>query len=116
VGITPLLLDRISNHPYIYQPDMPREIDEQLWLGYIEEAGINLSSEFLLRKVNRFNDAVRELARKHNMELIALEREMPKDLRHFYDDVHFAPEGSRKAAEVIASYLLENKDNRLTHF
>jgi len=103
----------LMTEPFIYQPNMPRKIDEQLWMGYIEEANINLSSQFLLREMNRFNDAVRELARTHNVELIDLEREIPKDLRHFYDDVHFTPEGSRKAAEVISSYLLANKDKMI---
>lgn len=97
----------LMTEPFIYQKNMSPEVNEKLWMGYLEESGINLSNGFLLREMNRFNNAVRELARKHNVELIDLEREIPKDLDHFYDDVHFTPKGSRKAAEVIASSLLE---------
>lgn len=94
--------------PFVYQKDLSQEIDEKLWSGWLGAASslrVNLSNEFLLRESNRFNDAMRELSRKHNVELIDLEREIPKDLDHFFDDVHFTPQGAQRASEVITSYL-----------
>lgn len=91
--------------PFLYQENMPPEMDEKLWMGYLGKSGVNLSNEFLVREMNRFNDAVRALAGRPGVELIDLEKTMPKDLVHFYDDLHFTPEGSRKAASVIAQYL-----------
>ena len=96
--------------PSIYQKNLPREVDEKLWMGFMPEAGLNLSNEFLLKEINRFNDAVRELSKKYGVELLDLERRIPKDLVHFYDDVHLSPEGAKKAAQVISDYLLQQPE------
>ena len=99
--------------PFVYQKNLPPEIDEKLWIGWlgaIRSLKINLSPDFLLREMNRFNDAVRALSRKHQIELIDLEREIPKDLDHFYDDVHFSPEGAKRAARVVTEYLILNQE------
>ncbi len=101
--------------PFIYQKNLSSEIDEKLWMGYIDEADVNLSNEFLLREMNRFNDTTRKLSQKHGIELIDLEREMPKDLKHFYDDVHLTPLGAKRAADVIASYLVSQAE-KLTNY
>lgn len=98
----------LMTEPFVYQHPMPPEIEDKLWMGWMglnTEAPVNLSNDFLLHEMNRFNDAVRELAQKYGVELVDLERDIPKDLEHFYDDVHFTPAGARKAAEVISSYL-----------
>lgn len=97
--------------PSVYQPNLPPEIDEKLWMGW-RGAGshltVNLSPEFLFREMNRFNQTTRELSLKYGVELIDLEKSIPKDLDHFYDDVHLTPAGAQKAAEVITAYLSQN--------
>jgi len=100
----------LMTEPFIYQENMPKETEDKLWMGYMPEAGINLSNEFLLKEMKRFNNAVRNLSKKHGVELIDLEREIPKDLVHFYDDVHFSPDGAKKAAQVISEYLIQNQE------
>ena len=99
----------LMTEPSIYQENLPSEINEKLWMGWLGAAShlkINLSPEFLLREMNRFNDAVRKLSRDDGVELIDLDKEIPKSLDYFYDDVHFTPKGAEKASEVISSYLL----------
>ncbi len=91
----------------IYQKNISPEIENQLWMGYLPEGGVNLSTEFLFQEMNRFNDAVRKLARDYDVELIDLEKEIPKTLIYFYDDVHLTPEGAERASEVISTYLRE---------
>lgn len=103
----------LMTEPSVYQENLPPEMDEKLWMGWlgaIRSYQINLSNEFLTREMRRFNDAVRELARTHGIELIDLEREIPKDLQHFYDDVHLTPFGAEKAARAITSYLLAHPE------
>jgi len=98
----------LMTEPFVYQENLPPEIDEKLWSGWLGAAShytVNLSPEFLLRESHRFNEALRELSRKHAVELIDLEREIPKDLDHFADDVHLTPQGAARAARVIARYL-----------
>ena len=89
---------------------MPPEMEEKLWMGLMRKPEVNLSTEFLLREMIRFNDAVRKLSTQYDVELIDLEKEVPKDLDHFYDDVHFTPEGSKRVAEVITTYLLQHRE------
>lgn len=101
----------LMTEPSIYQENLPPEIDEKLWMGWLDLEGnqtLNLSNEFLFREMGGFNEAVRELARKHGIELIDLEKEIPKDLKYFYDDCHLTPLGAQRTAEVIASYLIEH--------
>lgn len=105
----------LMTEPSVYQENLPREIDEKLWMGWLgatRSLRINLSPEFLFREMDRFNNAVRELSRKDAVELIDLEREIPKDLEHFYDDVHFTPRGAQRVAEIITSYLLKNRGSQ----
>lgn len=109
----------LMTEPFVYQENLPREINEKLWSGWLgatRRLDVNLSPEFMLRESNRFNAAVRALSEKHGVELIDLEREIPKDLDHFYDDVHLTPQGAVQAAEVIAAYLSSHPEKfaRLT--
>ncbi len=99
--------------PSVYQKNMPPEIDEKLWMGWlgaIRSYPINLSNDFLTSEMRRFNDAVRELGREQGIELIDLDSQIPKDLEHFYDDVHLTPLGAEKAAQVITSYFLAHPE------
>lgn len=97
--------------PFVYQENLPQEINEKLWMGWlgaVSSVKINLRPDFLYQEMNRFNEAVRQLSRDEGVELIDLEKQIPKDLVHFYDDVHLTPEGARKAGEIIASYFFEH--------
>ncbi len=105
----------LMTEPSIYQENLPKEIDEKLWMGWLGAASslkINLSPEFLFREMNRFNDAVRTLSKDYNVELIDLEKEIPKTLDYFYDDVHFTPKGAQKVSEVVTSYWVSHPPRR----
>lgn len=91
--------------PCIYQENIDMEINDKLWMGYLPKPGINLSNEFLNREMRRFNDAVLKL-RNDGVEVIDLEKEIPKTLDYFYDDVHLTAKGAAKAGQVIAAYLI----------
>jgi len=101
----------LMTEPFIYQKETPGEIDKNLWMGYFPKHGINLSNKFLSDEMNRFNGAVRQLAKEYNVELIDLEKEIPKNLTYFYDDVHFTPQGTYLVAKIIGNYLTEHLDN-----
>ena len=99
--------------PYVYQENLPPEINEKLWSGWLGAGShmkVNLSPEFLLKESRRFNDAVRELSEKQGVELIDLEREIPKDLGYFADDLHLTPKGAGLASRVITAYLIEHPE------
>ncbi len=99
----------LMTEPTIYQENLPPEIDEKLWMGWLDLEGntdLNLSNEFLFQGMRQFNDAVRSLSQRYGVGLIDLEKEIPKTLDTFYDDAHFTPLGAQRAAEVIAAYLV----------
>lgn len=103
----------LMTEPSIYQENLAPEIDEKLWMGWLGAASslkINLSPEFLFREMNRFNDAVRKLSQEYGVELIDLEQEIPKTLEYFFDDVHFTPQGARRAGEAIMAYLAKSRE------
>jgi hypothetical protein len=95
--------------PSVYRLDSSSEENKKLWMGLVRP-DVNLSNGFLFREMRRFNKATRQISQKHGVELIELDKTIPKDLDHFYDDAHFTPKGSALAAEVIATYLLEHKE------
>jgi len=96
------------SEPSIYQPNLPQEIEDKLWMGFIDTHKINVSNEFLFREMRRFNKALGELSQSEGIEWIDLEKEIPKDLTHFYDDVHYTPAGAKHVAEIITAYLLNH--------
>lgn len=53
---------------------------------------------------------MRGLSGKPGVGLIDLEKEIPKDLDRFYDDVHLTPEGVRHAGEAITVYLMTHPE------
>jgi hypothetical protein len=57
------------------------------------------------RGMDVYNDAVRSLAAEMGVELIDLEKQVPKTLDNLYDHVHFSVNGNKKVAEVISGYL-----------
>ena len=98
----------LMTEPFVYQEKLEPAMNERLWMGWlgaVSHRAINLSPDFLAQEMNRFDDAVRDLSRKEGIELIDLEREIPKDLVHFYDDVHFTPAGAERSSEVISAQL-----------
>lgn len=102
----------LMTEPSLYQENPPEEIQRRLWMGLVRPE-VNLSHAFMLREMERFNAAVRRLSQEEGVELIDLEKEIPKDLDHFYDDVHLTVRGSERAASVIASYLLTSEKGSL---
>ena len=96
----------LMTEPCIYQENISTEINDKLWMGCLPKPGINLSNEFLNREMRRFNDAILGLQNEYGAEVIDLEKEIPKTLDYFYDDVHLTARGAAKAGQVIADYLL----------
>ena len=102
----------LMTEPSIYTPSVQPEIEKQLWMGLIQRVPppVNLPSPFFYKEMSRFNDALRKLAKEEGVELIDLEKSIPKTAGYFYDDAHFKELGAAKAAEVIAGYLISHPE------
>lgn len=91
----------------LYAEVLPPEVEQRLGIPFPEEDGLNPSNASMKRGMDAYNDAVRQLAAEMGVELIDLEREIPKTLDYLYDHVHFSVNGSKKVAEVLSDYLLK---------
>lgn len=105
-GVRLILVDQ----PSIWRADLPESAHQILWLGgvgnYQKQRGLPYYSITALAEgMARYNQALHQAAEQAGVESIHLAEQIPKDVRHFYDDVHFNDQGSCAVAEVIADYL-----------
>lgn len=91
----------------LYADNLSPEVEQHLGIPFPEEDGLNPSNPSMRRGMDTYNDAIRNLAAEMGVELIDLEKAVPKTLENHYDHVHFSVNGSKKVAEVLADYLLE---------
>jgi lysophospholipase L1-like esterase len=91
----------------LYADHLPPEVEQRLGIPFPDEDGMNPSNSSMKKGMEVYNDAVRNLAAEMGVELIDLEKAVPKTLDYLYDHVHFSVNGSKKVAEVLSGYLLE---------
>lgn len=96
-GVRPVLM----TEPSLYQENLSEEAKARLWCGFQPREGINPSVVSLMRGMNAYCEAVRSLGNELGVEVIDLEREIPKTLEYLFDDVHFTVKGCERAGEVI---------------
>jgi lysophospholipase L1-like esterase len=58
------------------------------------------SSASMKAAMAAYNDIVRRIASDLQVPIVDLEPSVPRDLRHFIDDVHYTPEGARRVADL----------------
>jgi lysophospholipase L1-like esterase len=64
------------------------------------------SSYFEYKKLfDSFNDEIRETGGKNDIPVIDLAAQIPPEKEYLYDIVHFTPQGSQRAAEIIVAAL-----------
>jgi lysophospholipase L1-like esterase len=52
-----------------------------------------------------YNNSTRQVAQHEHVQLIDLARQMPKDMRYYYDLIHFSKAGARRFADVVEDSL-----------
>jgi hypothetical protein len=57
----------------------------------------------------KMNEVVRNFAREKGLVLIDLDREIPPNSRHIYDEVHLNNKGSVLAGQIITRHFLKNQ-------
>jgi lysophospholipase L1-like esterase len=60
-----------------------------------------LGGAFELKRMERFNDALRAVAAEEGVPMIELARQMPHDTRLFFDTVHYTSRGEEMVAEIV---------------
>lgn len=57
------------------------------------------------KRLELYNDVVRQVGIKENVLVIDLAKEMPKSSKYYYDFSHYTNEGAEKVADIIFKYL-----------
>ncbi len=97
----------VATQPTLLHDGMTPDESGTLWmnLAFTLEDGRYLSPKGFTDGMRQFNDAVRELAKEEAIPFCDLEAGVPKDLRHFIDEVHPTGEGLRRTAELLDECL-----------
>jgi lysophospholipase L1-like esterase len=95
----------LMTQPSLYKEQLSREEEAALWMGF--QGGVNLDPRFLLEGTRAYNDAIRRVAGERGALLVDLDPVVPKDLEHFFDDVHLTRKGNAAVARAILAALDE---------
>jgi len=57
------------------------------------------------KRLELYNDVVRQFAIRENVLVIDLAKEMPKSSKYYYDFSHYTNEGAEKVAEIVFEHL-----------
>ena len=93
-----------TTQPVLWRSDLDAENSRLLWFGH-EADGKYLSIEQMRRGMDAYNDRLRWIRAATGTELIDL-GELNGDRAVFYDDCHFTETGARRAARIVADWIL----------
>ena len=93
----------ILSQPNIYTENMPDDVKKICHMINFEAVGEEeqWSYETALAGMNSYNHINRKIAENRGIYFFDLEKEIPKDLEHFRDDVHYIGE----SFDLIANSL-----------
>lgn len=99
-GSIPVLMTQASRHDL-------NNVDEKIEQAYefwTQEFGYQKFVELYME----FNEIIRMVAKEEDVVLIDLDKQVPKIPKYIFDEVHFNNEGSKLAAEIISTSLINN--------
>ncbi len=99
--------------PTIYRVGLSDEIKELLWLGkanFFSKKGelVYISEKDGVAVLSLYNNVLKDVCLKNNIECIDLAGIINKDTDNFYDDGHFNKKGAHKVGEALGLYLSNN--------
>jgi lysophospholipase L1-like esterase len=102
----------LLTQPALWAPDLAPECEALLWFGgvgdFMAERGCEYYTVGALRSgLDAYNRTIVDVARERGVECFDLASALAGRRDAFYDDVHFNVAGSRRVAELVASFLLE---------
>lgn len=110
-GIAPVLVTQ----PALWRAGLTEREMAALWLGSADgwppraEGGPYYTVRVMERLLDRYNGALRSLARQRGIELVDLATLLRAGLDTGYDDIHFNEAGSAKVAGILAERLIGGK-------
>ncbi len=97
-------------HPALWSERMDAQMEARLWFGgkgifIIEQTPEYYSSSALKRGMDIYNNALLDLGRTGQVEVIDIAAKMNGNPDFFYDDVHLTEAGAAAFAKILASHL-----------
>jgi lysophospholipase L1-like esterase len=101
----------LLTQPNLYKSGMTGEEKKSLYMLNTEAVGPSFqwSAETVFLGFTLYREAVERVARERSVPLIDVEKEIPKSLAYFTDDVHYTMEAFDRVAECVASGLIESR-------
>jgi len=92
----------LLGQPVLWKSNLSEEEQSRLWFAVRTATGFSrVDARSLQTEMGVYNDAQRSIAVQTGVRYVDLEGQIPKDLRHFFDDCHYTDLGSRALAAVI---------------
>lgn len=97
-GIEPILITQPTLYGYGID-DVTKTDLERIYKRETE------NGKLAWKRLELYNDVVRQLGIKENVLVIDLAKEMPKSSKYYYDFSHYTNEGAEKVAEIVFEHL-----------
>ena len=94
----------VMTQPSLYKDKLTPEESAALITSTNDPVIIDVAT--LKRALDGYNDAIRRVARVDRCRLVDLAAEVPGDLEHFLDDVHFTAKGNSAVADSVLRTIL----------
>jgi len=101
----------LVTHPVLWDYFLTSQSSKRLWLARVNpkpRTWIFLNAADLLDAIERYNTALIEVAKEHDVEYVDVASQMNGNELMFYDDFHFNDRGCDRFAELLAEYFRAN--------
>jgi lysophospholipase L1-like esterase len=100
----------LATQPTTWNSDVDHRAREWHWMTLVD--GEVYREDLMDAGMQRYNDAMRAVARRHDVPMFDLDALLPKSLDFFYDDVHLNVRGADTTASLLADFLLRQDLSR----
>jgi len=99
----------LATQPSLYRDDLTPTQQQLLAFPLSHHFhGERASLHSMVEGMRKFNDAARRLAKQEGVDLVDLERQMPKTTAYLYDDVHYTKAGNELIGNALADNIIES--------
>jgi lysophospholipase L1-like esterase len=104
----------VLGQPVLWSDHMSREELNRLWIPVSTPAGpVRPSGRWLQKEMTRYNNAQKEIARRHGATFVDLDPLVPKTVEYYFDDCHFTDAGSRLLGTLLTPVVAAEVDRRV---
>jgi hypothetical protein len=100
----------LATQPSLYRDDLtPAEKELLVFPLSHHFRGLRPSLHSMVEGMRAFNDVTRQLTADSDVDLVDLERLMPKTTDYLYDDVHYTKAGNELVGNAFADQIIDSK-------